>query len=266
MTASPPPRIAPDELAGRLPAPERLLVLVDFDGTLSEIVPEPDAARPVDGAVAALAALADRCPVAIVSGRPVADLRRRLDPDLPVTLAGGHGAEVATPDGRERALSDPAAVATTLDRLEADLADLVDPAAGWVLERKPTSLAVHHRKVADPEPTLAAVRDRMRRDLDAPPGFALLDGKAVTELRPAGVDKGGVVDHLVAEHPDRHVLVVGDDVTDEDAFAAAIARGGTAVLVADTPRPSRAIWRLRDPREVVTLLSHLAGPDLSHSP
>ena len=265
MNATSPPRIAPDELARRLPPTDDLLVLIDFDGTLSEIVPEPDAARPVEGAVAALAALADRCPVAIVSGRPVADLRRRLDPSLRVTLAGGHGAEVATPDGHERALSDPAAVAATLDRLEQDLTALVDPAAGWRLERKPTSLAVHHRQVADPEPTLAAVRDRMRRDLDAPPGFALLDGKAVTELRPADVDKGGVVDHLVVQHPDRHVLVVGDDVTDEDAFAAAAARGGTPVLVADAPRPSGAIWRLRDPHEVVTLLSLLAGPDLSHS-
>ena len=56
------------------------------------------------------------------------------------------------------------------------------------------------------------------------PGFVVTDGKAVTELRPAGVTKGTVVERLADDAPERHLVVVGDDVTDEDAFRAARAR------------------------------------------
>ena len=247
-----------DDVLGDLPATRELLVLVDFDGTLSEIVPTPDAAQPVGGAEDALRRLGERCQVAIVSGRPVRDLRRRLTVDASVTLAGGHGTEVAEPDGTLHSLVDLDVVTPVLDEVEAELQDVVDVSLGWLVERKPASVAVHHRQVADPGQTLLKVRNVLDAHQDDPPGFVVSDGKAVTELRPAGITKGTVVDRLGDAAPDRHLVVIGDDVTDEDAFRAARARGGTTVLVADADRETDAAFRLTAPSDVVNLLEALA--------
>lgn len=247
-----------DEILATLPGSDDLLVLVDFDGTLSEIVATPDLATPVDGAAEALHRLGRRCPVAVVSGRPVRDLRRRLQPEEHITLAGGHGTEVAHPDGTVDALVDPDQVRPVLDEVEKQLHDLVDVSLGWLVERKPASIAVHHRQVADPGQVLLKVRHVLDEHADTPPGFVVSNGKAVTELRPAGVTKGTVVDRLAEAHPDRHLLVIGDDITDEDAFRAANARGGTTVVVAAGSRQTDAAHQIGDPSEVVALLSALA--------
>ena len=242
---------------GDLPATGKLLVLVDFDGTLSEIVPVPDDAVPVEGAEQALRRLGARCPVAVVSGRPVHDLRRRLRLET-VTFAGGHGTEVAHPDGTKDSLVDLDVVGPVLDQVEAELAATVDVSLGWVVERKPASIAVHHRQVADPGPTLVEVRRVMDAHRDDGPGFVVSDGKAVTELRPDGITKGTIVDRLAAASPGHHLVVIGDDVTDEDAFRAARAHGGTTVLVAEDPRETEAAFRLATPPDVVNLLGALA--------
>ena len=247
-----------DAILGDLPTTGELLVLVDFDGTLSEIVNTPDAAVPVEGAEAALRRLGGRCRVAIVSGRPVRDLRRRLTVDETVTLAGGHGTELVHPDGTEDSLVDLDQVGPVLDRVEAELASVVDVSTGWLVERKPASIAVHHRQVADPGQTLLKVRHVLDDHCDDEPGFVVTDGKAVTELRPAGVTKGTVVERLADDAPDRHLVVVGDDVTDEDAFRAARARGGTTVLVGEEDRETEAAFRLATPADVVNLLGALA--------
>ena len=246
-----------EDVVAALPPTDQLLVLVDFDGTLSEIVPSPDAAVPAPGAEEALRRLGHRCPVAVVSGRPVRDLRRRITTDPSITLAGGHGTEVQHPDGTLDALVDIETVAPVLDEAEAALAGVVDVDLGWLVERKPASLAVHHRQVADPGQTLLKVRHVLDAHRDTPPGFVVSDGKAVTELRPAGITKGTVVDRLADATPDRHLLVVGDDITDEDAFRAARARGGTTVVV-DEDRESEAAFRLAGPTDVVNLLVALA--------
>jgi trehalose-phosphatase len=93
-----------------------------------------------------------------VSGRPVRDLRRRLEPKDHLTLAGGHGTEVVHPDGTEDALVDPDDVKEVLDTVEHALQDVLDVSLGWLVERKPASIAVHHRQVADPGQTLLKVR------------------------------------------------------------------------------------------------------------
>jgi trehalose-phosphatase len=252
----------PAALAAELAPASRWLLVLDFDGTLSPIVEHPDAAAPAVGAVDAVRALTTVTDVAIVSGRPVADLRGRLGA-LPVTFAGGHGAEVLTADGTTTALvDDPAAVRATLDRAEDAVATLVAPDAGWLVERKDASLAVHHRRVApdDRDRLLPAVVATLEGFTDDGPGFQLLSGKAVLELRPAGVDKGRAVAWIADRATGRPPLVVGDDVTDEDAFAEAARRDGAGVLVADQPRGTVARWRLADPTAVVEFLRALADP------
>jgi trehalose-phosphatase len=251
----------PADLARELGPASRWLVVLDFDGTLSPIVEHPDHAAPAAGAVDAVRALAAVTTVAVVSGRPVADLRARLG-DLPVTFAGGHGAEVVTADGATTALvEDAEAVRGTLDEAEVAVSELTTGHAGWLVERKDASLAVHHRRVdpAERERTLPQVVAALEAHVDAGPGFDLLAGKAVLELRPAGVDKGRALAWIADRSPDVPPLVVGDDVTDEDAFREAARRGGQSILVAEQARGTLARWRLQDPPEVVGFLTALVA-------
>jgi trehalose-phosphatase len=251
----------PVELAHRLGPIKARLVVLEFDGVLANIVDHPDQASPVAGAIDAVVALADRTSVAIVSGRPISDLQARLGP-LPVTLAGAHGAEVVHTDGTVEHLVDAIDLTDRLDAAEAELRSLVDAEPGWLVERKPTAVAVHHRLASTDsvEELLPRVRAYLDHVTPAPPPFTVLAGKAVLELRPASVDKGRALDLIAERTPGLAPLVVGDDVTDEDAFRAAIARGGSAVLVSDTPRttPSDATHRLRDPESVVSFLVAIA--------
>lgn len=252
--------VEPEELAAALKPVERWLVVLDYDGTLAPIVDHPDLAHPAPGAVGVVTALAERTTVAVVSGRPIADVRRRLG-NLTLSYAGGHGTELVLSDGVESPLIDPDHVVDTLDAVQAELEALVDAEPGWFLERKQASLAVHHRladddSVASLLPRVEALLERRR---DEPPGFEVLSGKAVAELRPTGADKGAALHRIHAATRTLLPLVVGDDVTDEDAFAAAHELGGQGILVSEDPRPSLADRRLKDPDAVVRFLDALLG-------
>lgn len=249
----------PRALAAALgPAASRLVVL-DFDGTLSNIVSRPEAATPVDGAHEAVRVLGELTTVALISGRPVTELQSRFT-GLRLAYAGGHGAEVIDLDGTVEQLVDLAALTDTLDEAEEAMRKLVDHEPGWLVERKPASLAVHHR-LAPPDsveeylPRAAAL---LEHRAGRPPGFEVISGKAVIELRPRGVDKGRALAWLIERTPDLRPIVIGDDVTDEDAFRVSVERGGTAIVVADEARGSAAQHRLVDPDAVVSFLTALA--------
>jgi trehalose 6-phosphate phosphatase len=108
------------------------------------------------------------------------------------------------------------------------------------------------------------VRSRLEDATDSGPGFVLLEGKAVLELKARGVDKGRAlawISRVAADRAERlpgspaiTPLVLGDDVTDEDAFTTAVGLGGEGVLVSETPAATVARFRLREPARVVTLL------------
>ena len=249
----------PKELALRLGPVEDRLVVLDFDGVISNLVDHHDRAIPVAGALDAVIALADRTAVAIVSGRPISDLQSRLGP-LPVTLAGAHGAEVVHTDGTVEHLVDATDLTDRLDAAESELRALVDAEPGWLVERKPTAVAVHHRLASNDsvDELLPRVRAHLDHSTAGPPPFTVLAGRAVLELRPASVDKGRALNLIAERTPELTPLVVGDDVTDEDAFRAAVARGGSAILVTEVPRASAASYWLRDPESVVDFLVALA--------
>lgn len=258
-----PPLVRPEVLAADLAiraGSRRVLVALDHDGTLSPIVDRPELAALEPGARSALAALAEVAEVVVVSGRGLDDLTDRLG-DLGVTLVGEHGLRLRAPDGDVDQLV-PGPDAAVLAALRTRLAALLDEpgtATGWIVEDKGVGLAVHHRLVAAEhlEPTLGDVRAALEEA--AARGGALQTGKAVLELRAEGADKGAALRHLAARRPDVFVVMVGDDVTDEPALAAAEGLGGVGVLVADAPRPSDATVRVEDPAAVVALLTALAG-------
>ena len=226
----------------------RPLLAFDFDGTLAPIVARPADARLSQAVAARLAALAERLPVAVVSGRSLADLRLRLG-FVPTYLMGNHGAEDA--DDPEAA----AAWRTALDPMRRHLAQrqALLAAAGVTVEDKGLSLALHHRLAPSQEAALAAIGTALR---DGPPGISVFGGKRVVNLSPAGApDKADALLALVARSGADCALFAGDDVNDEPVFERAPPHWLTLRVGRDAA--SRARFYLDSPAEMAMLLERL---------
>lgn len=228
----------------RLPSlPADAAVFLDFDGTLADIAPRPEAVCLPPPVLQALHRLGERLggALALLSGRPVAQIDAHLRP-LTLPAAGQHGAERRDARGGWHRVSPPA-LAAVLPPLQA----LVAAHPALVLEVKTAALAMHWRG----DPSLAAAcRGAMQAAQAALPDMALMEGKMVLELKPAAADKGRALQAFMAEPPfaGRVPWFFGDDVTDEAGFAAVLALGGVAVKVGDGD--TVAPWRLADPAAV----------------
>ena len=241
----------------------QLAVFYDFDGTLSEIVEDPDSARLVDGAADALTSLSAACPVAILSGRDLADVRERIG--LPgLWYAGSHGFELTGPDGTHHQNPEAAASIPVLAGAAADLADQLRHIPGVVVEHKRFGVAVHYRNAARDRvgEVAAAVRTAGQRT-----ALRVTTGREVIELRPnIDWDKGKtlhwVLDYIRDNEGAGPLLPIylGDDITDEDAFDA-VDDDGIAILVRhsdDGDRATAARYALDDPDRVREFTERLA--------
>lgn len=221
----------PQTTAGRagldaiLARPAEALVALDFDGTLADIVPDPEQARAHPGAVAALAALAPKvASVAVITGRPA---------EVAVRFAGVAGVEgldrlvVLGHYGAERwdavtgSVHAPAAhpgVDAVRAELPGVLADFGPEGEIWT-EDKGRALAVHTRRAADPQAAFDALRGPLG-ELAARHGLIVEPGRLVLELRPPGMDKGVALTAYVREIGATSVLYAGDDLGDLAAYAA----------------------------------------------
>lgn len=247
----------------------RPAVCLDFDGTLSAIVDDPDSARLVDGAAEALARLADRCAVAILSGRDLADIRDRVGvPGL--WYAGSHGFESIAPDGSYRQNDEAAAAVPVLKQAAAELRENLAHIKGSRVEHKRFAVAVHYRDVAttDIGEVVANTHRVGRRE-----HLRVTNGRKVVELRPdvdwnKGTTLTWICDQITgaANTGAAEVLpiFIGDDLTDEDAFDA-VKADGIGILVRHTEdgdRPSAAQFALENPGQVREFLDRVAD-DLS---
>lgn len=246
-----------DGLADRRPA-----VFFDFDGTLSDIVDDPDSARPVAGATEALEKLAARCPVAVLSGRDLADVTKRVGVSG-IWYAGSHGFELTAPDGTHHQNDDAAAAIPLLEQAAGQLRDQLGAIAGVVVEHKRFGVAVHYRNAGRDRvgEVLAAVRTAGRRD-----ELRVTTGREVIELRPdLDWDKGKtlrwVIDHLhQAGSGSLTPVYLGDDITDEDAFDA-VRADGVPILVRhgdDGDRATAALFALDSPARAGEFTDRLA--------
>ena len=244
----------PRDAAGR-----RVALFLDFDGTLSPIVPRPDDARISDSMRAAVAAVSAPCAVAVVSGRTLEDVRERVGLET-VAYAGGHGLDFRSPDGEEWHHPDAPAFLGEIGVAEAELREHLAPYAGVEVERKRYSVAVHYRRANTAE--LPAIEYAVRGVLDSHARLQELPGKMVHDLRPAlPWNKGESVLWMIERLGGvRSVLPVyiGDDRTDEDAFAA-LDGIGAAIVVRDAAAPTRAAYELAAPGEVQLFIERLAG-------
>lgn len=229
-------------LAGRLDelahAPN-LLVASDFDGTIAPLVADPAAAEADRESLVALKSLAGmpHTHVVLISGRALSDLAHRAREVDEAHLVGSHGSEFE------------AGFITPLDegtvalhaRLTAHLRELARLGPGLSLEEKPASLAFHYRNASDDVARLA--REKILEGPATWSGVHVRHGKQVLELGVIHTNKGAALQRFRQQLGATAVLFVGDDVTDEDAFATL---SGPDVGVKVGPGPSVARFRVDD--------------------
>lgn len=240
-----------------------LLLGLDFDGTLAPIVPRPEDAALLPAAHAALAAIAARADthIAVVSGRSLADLRRRVVLDR-VYYAGNHGLEIEGPEVH-RVHEEAVAARGTLEPLARRLEKELSEIDGVIVEDKGLTLSVHYRMVDDAAEG-ARVRDAVHACAGAYPGIRLTDGKKVVEIRPdVDWNKGRAFRFLRETLEERFgrgpAVFIGDDRTDEDAFRE-LGEMDCSIIVGDPPQhESIAQTALRSPDEVAVFLRMLAS-------
>lgn len=229
-------------------ATPRLLVTSDFDGTLSPIVNNPADARALPAGSAALLALAGlpHTFVALVSGRALEVLRELSGMPASVHLVGSHGAEFDT--GFTQPV-DGALLAQIVD----SLTEIASRYPGVNVETKPASVALHVRNASadDGDAALAAARTAGTQWT-----AEATEGKAVLEFAVITTNKGSAIDVLRERDDATAVVFLGDDVTDEKAFAR-LRDGDVGVKVG--PGPSAAQYRIDSPEAVAEALAYLAG-------
>lgn len=212
----------------------------DFDGTLVDIAPQPDAVQVDEEVPRLLARLGASLggALAVVSGRTVAEIDRHLQP-LRLCVAGVHGTERRGADGHVRRI----AVAALQDAAEL-VASLCHRHPALRMEIKPGAIALHYRHAPELEDDcLETMSDAIQRT----DGMTLLRGKKVVEMKPRRASKGMAVRSFLEERPfrNRRPWYFGDDVTDEAAFEAVQSLGGVAVKIGEGE--TLAAHRLADP-------------------
>jgi len=222
----------------------QLAIFLDYDGTLTPIVSNPEKAIISDTTRDVVRQLCNAFRIAVVSGRSCEKLRQFLKIDG-IVLAGSHGLDIRMPPPWSRSMLHPVgeAARTSLVRVQHQLDDTLSDVPGYETEDNTLCISAHYRRVS-PEQH-ARVHEVVHSILQDEPSLRHKEGKMVHELRPA-VDwgKGQAVDWLLATfHEEKELqgnqtkltpLYIGDDVADEDAFKFVEAHGGVGIKVSDT--------------------------------
>ncbi|TWE11638.1 trehalose-phosphatase [Rudaeicoccus suwonensis] len=239
-----------DRAIGTYAARPSILVATDFDGVLAPLVHDPSTSRPVPGSIEVLRDIA-ALPgvfVTIVSGRDLATLRQLsgVAPQEAITLIGSHGAEpeLALPIDVE---VDEAA-RERLSRAITAFEQVVDRHPGTRLEHKPAGVVLHTRGVPEHVAT-AASRAALAVDI---PDVHLMAGKQVVEASVLDVTKGAALQALSQLHATTATCYLGDDVTDEKAFAVLPADAGHLTIKVG-PGDTLAAYRIDGPDDVVAV-------------
>jgi trehalose 6-phosphate phosphatase len=254
---------------------KQIAVFLDYDGTLSPIVEDPDSAVMTDEMRDAVRGVAARFPTAIVSGRcrdkvfgfvRLAELyyagSHGMDIRGPTADANGHGEE----DGNNKSvLCQPAReFLPMISEVRELLAAKVEDIPGAKVEDNKFCLSVHFRCVGVEK--WGALADLVRSVLKDYPKLRLTQGRKVLEVRPMiKWDKGKALEFLLhvlgyADRSDVFPVYIGDDRTDEDAFKVLRSRGqGAGILVSRFPKETSASFSLREPAEVKDFLRMLVA-------
>ncbi len=247
------------DVSSRVSEAPRLLLMLDFDGTLAPIVSHPDLAtlpRETRARLVELRAAPSVSP-AIISGRSVADLRQRVAVEN-IIYVGNHGRELQRPGA-----SEPEAnleIQKRMVEVAGHLTKKLSGVLGVVIENKGLTVALHYRQV--PEAMRPRVRSCTQEIAQQMAGLIeVSEGKCVYDLFPSdGASKGKSALALLEEHgglPTVLPIYCGDDTTDETVFRA-LPTGSITVYVGNVGAASAARYRLADPGEVASLLTRIA--------
>jgi alpha,alpha-trehalase len=236
----------------------KLVLFLDYDGTLTPIVEDPQKALLSDAMTEVLKKVADCFPLAIISGRDLTDIRKLVGMEG-IYYAGSHGFDIAGPGGMRTHHQKGTEYLPSLDRAEKELKEKVNRISGAWIERKRFSIAIHYRKVKDTD--AASVKEMVTEVAGRHSDLRQSGGKKIFELQPKiewhkGKALLWLLDQLELDNADVVPFYLGDDVTDEDAFKA-LKHKGIGVVVMDEPRPTDAQYRLNNPDEVEQFLTRL---------
>lgn len=232
---------------------ETLLVALDFDGTLAPLVDDPDEARALPRAREALLTLLElaRTPVALISGRAMDSLVAVSDLPDTALLSGSHGIELKT--GGDPSVTLTADEIDRLSRLRAALESVASAYDQVWIEVKPAGFALHSRLASDTDAD-AATRDAVVA-VAAIDGLTARRGSDVIEFSVRSTNKGDAIQRLREHSGATAVFFAGDDVTDEDGFAAL--KTGDLGLKCGTGT-TLAAFSVAGPAEVAEVLHELA--------
>ena len=229
-------------------------LFLDFDGTLVDIVARPDLTTVPPQLPGLLGDLYRRLEgaLAIVSGRPLNDLDRLLSPAV-FPAAGIHGVQHRNSSGRIVSRCK----CTIPDPVREQTRTLTERDSRLVLEDKGYSMSLHYRLAPEIATTIREDLGKIWESLE--PDFSIHSGKMVFELRPAGIDKGSAIEKFMSEEPfmGRHAVFIGDDMTDEDAFAVVNRMDGYSARVGLPDPESAAQFTLDDVADVHAWLREL---------
>ncbi|CAN6569574.1 unnamed protein product [Malus baccata var. baccata] len=259
---------------------KRVVVFLDYDGTLSPIVDDPDRAFMSDEMRAAVREVAKYFPTAVISGRSRDKVKEFVQLSN-VYYAGSHGMDILVPTGPLNSC-DAKNHTAAIDKKESDvlfqpakrflpaiqeirtlLEEITRKVEGARVEDNRFCISVHFRKVRDEDYDI--LEAKVKYVLKNYPEFHLTLGKKVLEVRPSiEWNKGHALEYILdtlgfSSSSDVLPLYIGDDRTDEDAFKVIRSRGlGFPLIVSSTPKDTKACYSLHDPSEVLTFLLRLA--------
>ncbi|MFN2342574.1 MAG: trehalose-phosphatase [Desulfonatronovibrio sp.] len=233
-------------------------VFLDYDGTLTPIVDDPDKAYLPEDMKETLTRLADILPVAVISGRDRSDVQKLVGLNN-IYYAGSHGFDIAGPDQEETNPDKVTEFLPELDQADSEIRKKIDHIQGAWVEKKKFSIAVHYRKVIEKD--TQGVKQAVEIVSGDHGRLKLSGGKKIFELRPnMNWHKGKallwLLDKLELNKSGVVPLYIGDDVTDEDAFQTLEGRG-ISIVVMDSRRETKADYMLKSPDEVRLFLEKI---------
>lgn len=243
----------PQLLNGKKPA-----VFLDYDGCLSPIVKDPDKAVMTQEMRDTLQRLANVCSVSVVSGRDRANVEKLVQLDN-LYYAGSHGFDISGPNNMHTEPGGASEAVPALDKAQEKLDEKLKDVEGVLVERKRYAIAVHYRNVPDDQ--VSKVLQVTEGVIAEHPELKKGPGKKIMELKP-NLDwhKGKAVRWLMEEldlnKPDIVPLYIGDDITDEDAFAT-LQGNGIGIMVGEHDDKTAAEYRLEDVTDVLAFLEAL---------
>jgi trehalose 6-phosphate phosphatase len=253
-----------DAIINRIKSSQKVLILFDYDGTLTPIVEEPELAVLSDKSRKVVKALAGKRKfiVGIISGRAISDIKSKVNIDN-IIYAGNHGLEIEGPGfAFIHPLTDE--IKSNLKLINIVLNKTVGSIKGSIVEDKGITLSVHYRQVedTDKEKEVKNVFDRVIGIARKLGKVNTTSGKKVYEVRPpVQWHKGKAIELIMKDYEKTRykpiIIYMGDDLTDEDAFQSLKAFKGISIYVGEDNPDSHADYYLKSSEEVYEFINKL---------